>query len=132
MIDASGRPGVDAVTVREAQRALEEGAVLVDVRETDEWIAGHVADAIHIPLDEVRDHLADLPADRMILVVCRSGRRSASAATLLKGRGLRAVNMSGGMIAWEAYGLPIVTSGPAPGHVPLRSVDVGTITVVDP
>lgn len=132
MIDASGRPGVDAVTVREAQRALEEGAVLVDVRETDEWIAGHVADAIHLPLAEVGDHLADLPADRVILVVCRSGRRSASAATLLKGRGLRAVNMSGGMIAWEASGLPIVTSGPAHGHVPTCSADVGTIAVVDP
>ena len=61
-----------------------------------------------------RDHLADLPADRVILVVCRSGRRSASAATLLTGRGLRAVNVSGGMIAWEASGLPIVTSGPSP------------------
>jgi len=104
---------------------------MVDVRETDEWIGGHVADAIHLPLAEVGDHLADLPADRVILVVCRSGSRSASAAALLKGRGLRAVNMIGGMIAWEASGLPIVTSSPAPSQVPPRSA-VGTITVVDP
>ena len=132
MIDASGRPGVDEVSVREAQSALAEGAVLVDVREADEWIAGHVADAIHLPLPEVGDHLADLPADRVILVVCRSGRRSVSAATLLTGRGLRAVNVSGGMIAWEASGLPIVTSSPAPGHGTPRTVDESVITVVDP
>jgi rhodanese-related sulfurtransferase len=132
VIDASGRPGVDAVTVREARRALEEGAVLVDVRETDEWIAGHVADAIHLPLADVGDHLAELPADRVILVICRSGRRSASAAARLTGCGLRAINVSGGMIAWEESGLPVVTAGLASGEVPMCSGDVGTTTVVAP
>lgn len=104
--------------------------MLVHVREADEWIGGHVAGATHLPLAELGAHLADLPADSEILLVCRSGRRSASAAILTR-CGLRATNVSGGMLAWEESGLPVVTPGAASGPVPPRSVDVGT-TMVDP
>ena len=98
------------MTAREAQQALEDGAVLVDVREPGEWSAGHAADAIHIPLAQLTEHLAELPADREIITVCRSGRRSATAATLLNRHGLRATNLGGGMTDWVAAGLPIVTA----------------------
>ena len=60
MIDESlsGAPGAGTMTAREARQALEDGAVLVDVREPGEWSAGHAADAIHIPLAQLTEHLA--------------------------------------------------------------------------
>lgn len=107
---SGGAAGAGTMTAREARQALEDGAVLVDVREPDEWSAGHAADAIHIPLAQLTEHLAELPADREIITVCRSGRRSATAATLLTRHGLRATNLGGGMTDWVAAGLPIVTA----------------------
>ena len=98
------------MTAREARQALEDGAVLVDVREPGEWSAGHAADAIHIPLAQLTEHLAELPVDREIITVCRSGRRSATAAALLNRHGLRATNLGGGMTDWVAVGLPIVAA----------------------
>jgi len=102
------------MTAREARQALEDGAVLVDVREPGEWSTGHAADAIHIPLTQLTEHLAELPADREIITVCRSGRRSATTATLLNRHGLRATNLGGGMTDWVAAGLPIVTAHSTP------------------
>lgn len=107
---SGGAAGAGTMTAREARQALEDGAVLVDVREPDEWSAGHADDAIHIPLAELTDHLAQLPADREIITVCRSGRRSATAASLLTRHGLHATNLGGGMTDWVAAGLPIVNS----------------------
>lgn len=111
---SGGAAGAGTMTAREARQALEDGAVLVDVREPDEWSAGHAADAIHIPLAQLTEHLAELPADREIITVCRSGRRSATAATLLNWHGLRATNLGGGMTDWVAAGLPIVTARSTP------------------
>lgn len=100
---------IPTLTAMEAHRAIQSGAVLVDVREPDEWRAGHATAALHLPLAQLSRHVADLPADREIIVICRSGRRSASAAVLLTGLGLHASNLTGGMTAWTAAGLPIVT-----------------------
>lgn len=99
-----------ALSVDEARAQLDAGgALLVDVREADEWRAGHVAGARHIPLSSLPDHLAALPRDRDILLFCRSGNRSGMATKLLRQHGFeRAKNVNGGVTAWQQRGLPLV------------------------
>jgi rhodanese-related sulfurtransferase len=90
-------------------------AWLLDVREDDEWAAGHVPGATHIPLGELGARTAELPQENAIYVICRSGMRSARAAQALTGAGWQAVNVAGGMQDWAAAGRPMVTdSGAAP------------------
>ena len=101
----------------DAKRALDRGSVLVDVRGPGEWHAGHAPQAIHLPLDQLTRRLAELPADRPIITVCRSGHRSAIASALLRGEGRTATNLAGGMNAWADAGLPVVTDRGTPGHV---------------
>jgi rhodanese-related sulfurtransferase len=103
------------VSPRAAQALLDEGALLLDVRETEEWWLEHAPASVLVPMGEVNDRLADLPDDRTIVVVCRSGGRSAAVTDSLRARGLDAVNLAGGMCAWSAAGLPVVPevrSGP--------------------
>ncbi len=89
-------------------------AVLVDVREQDEWDAGHVEGALHIPLADLPARLDDLP-DGEVVVVCRSGGRSARAVAWLSQNGYDAVNLDGGMGAWAEAGRPMVSeTGQAP------------------
>ncbi|MEV0966087.1 MULTISPECIES: rhodanese-like domain-containing protein [unclassified Streptomyces] len=85
-------------------------AVLLDVREQPEWDDGHAPDAVHLPLSRLLAGGALPPgaAGRTLLVICRSGRRSEEAVKLLAGRGARAVDVEGGMIAWAAAGHPVV------------------------
>ena len=106
-----------ALTATQAHQALTDGAVLLDVREQVEWRAGHAPQARHLVLTQLQDHLVDLPTDRPIVTVCRSGRRSAMAARLLTRHGYTATNLTGGMNAWAAAGLPVVTNGAKPGQV---------------
>jgi rhodanese-related sulfurtransferase len=88
---------------------------LLDVREDDEWAAGHAPGATHIPLGQLGGRAAEVPQDELIYVICRSGVRSANAAQALAGAGWRAVNVAGGMQQWAAAGRPMVTdSGAAP------------------
>lgn len=79
-----------ALTASQAHQALADGAVLLDVRERDEWRAGYAPQARHVVLGQLEDHLGDLPSDRPIVTVCRSGRRSAMAANLLTRHGYTA------------------------------------------
>lgn len=88
--------------------AAAGNSLLLDVRELDEWIAGHAPDAMHIPLMELPDRLDTLPTDRPIVCVCRSGGRSARATEFLRHHGFDAINMVGGMKAWAEEGLPVV------------------------
>jgi rhodanese-related sulfurtransferase len=99
--------------------ALPEGAYLVDVREHDEWTAGHAPGAVHIPLGEVVARAAEISAaDGSVYVVCRAGGRSAQAVGFLVGNGVEAVNVAGGMQAWSAAGRPMVSeSGDAPSVI---------------
>lgn len=95
-------------------------AVLLDVREQDEWDAGHVAGALHVPMGEVVGRLGEIDSvadGRRLHVVCRSGGRSAQVAQYLLGNGRDAVNVDGGMHAWEAAAREMVTDSGAPPRV---------------
>ena len=101
-------PQVPEVDPLRARRLIDLGALALDVREPDEYAAGHVSGSRLIPLGVLARHLAELPRDRDIVVVCRSGRRSGEAVQQMQRVGFdKAVNLAGGMIAWRAAGLPI-------------------------
>ncbi|MGH3754312.1 MAG: rhodanese-like domain-containing protein [Pseudonocardiaceae bacterium] len=91
-------------------------AVLLDVREDDEWVAGHAPGAVHVPMGQVPQRLAELATafpDRPVHVVCRSGGRSAQVTAYLTQAGWDAVNIDGGMRAWAAAGRPMVAESSA-------------------
>lgn len=91
------------VSVSEAYQMRESGAFVLDVREPNEWEAGHIPGATLIPLGELESRLDEIPKDQEILVVCRSGNRSAQARDLLKNKGINLVSsMAGGMNQWAA------------------------------
>ena len=90
---------------------------LVDVREDDEWLAGHIEGAQHIPLGELGERLGELPPGRSIVAVCRSGARSGAAVRGLKQLGYDAENLDGGVAAWTKAGLPLVDDAGRPGRV---------------
>ena len=82
--------------------ALPDDAVLVDVREDDEWAAGHAPNAIHIPLGELPSRLGELPeTDDTVAIVCRMGGRSARAVQWLVHQGYDVANVEGGMLEWQ-------------------------------
>ncbi len=111
-------PGVGVLEVppAEAEELARAGAVLLDVREPEEWSAGHAPGALHVPLGQLAARLGELP-DATMVVVCRSGARSAMAAQALIGTGRDARNLAGGMHAWAAAGLEVVTDAGTPGAV---------------
>jgi rhodanese-related sulfurtransferase len=104
MRQLSGLPAVDP---RSAADKLSDGALALDVREYDEWEAGRIAGALHIPIAELALRQAEIPADRALIVVCRSGSRSAAVTEALVRAGYGAENLDGGMTAWKAACLPI-------------------------
>jgi rhodanese-related sulfurtransferase len=110
-------PEVPVVDPAEARHRLETGAALLDVRESDEWDTGHAPDAIWIPLGDLGARQDELSSDRPIVVVCRSGGRSAKATRALRQAGYDAMNLAGGMQAWAAAGYGVVTDGGEPGAV---------------
>lgn len=89
---------------------LADDAVLLDVREKDEWEAGHAPNAIHSPLADLPTSLGNVPHGEDVHVVCRSGGRSSRAVEWLRREGFDAVNVDGGMRAWSAAGKPMVSS----------------------
>ncbi|CAA9218031.1 MAG: Rhodanese-related sulfurtransferase [uncultured Blastococcus sp.] len=96
---------------------LPEDAVILDVREDDEWVHGHAAGAIHIPMGDVPARLDELPDADPLYVTCRSGGRSARVAAWLNQNGFDAVNVAGGMGEWEAAGKPMVSETGRPPFV---------------
>ncbi len=101
----AARGEVDPAEARQRQAA---GGILIDVREPEEWRAGHAPGARHIPLGQLSEHLARLPKDRELLFICRSGNRSGVAASLARRAGLEQVlNVRGGLLAWARAGLPV-------------------------
>ncbi len=114
MSDAAEIPEVD---VEEARRRIGSGALLLDVREPDEWTAGHAPEAEHLPMGHIAESRERLPTDRTILAVCRSGGRSARVTAALVSWGYDVVNVAGGMQAWAAHGFAVVTDEGGPGRV---------------
>src|SRR5437867_6870014 len=90
---------------------------LLDVREDDEWQAGHIDGAQHIPLGELGERVGELPKESRIVAVCRSGGRSGAAVRGLKQLGYNAENLDGGVTAWSKAGLPLVDGSGRPGRV---------------
>ena len=96
-------------------------AVLLDVREDDEWAAGHIAGAVHVPMMTLPQRLqcepGPLTPDAEIVVVCKVGGRSAQVTAWLNQQGYSAVNLAGGMHAWEAAGRPMASADGRPPAV---------------
>jgi rhodanese-related sulfurtransferase len=92
-------------------------ALLLDVREIDEWRAGRIAGAVHIPMAELPARLGELAGDRPVVAVCRSGNRSAHVTAFLRAQGFEAYNLRGGMKAWRDARLPFSTPEGRPGRV---------------
>jgi rhodanese-related sulfurtransferase len=99
---------VPAVPVQEAIAAAASGEYLLDVREQGEWAEVHAPSATLLPMSGLRERTGELPEDGRILVICRSGARSAAVTEALVGVGYPAVNVAGGMLAWEAAGGAVV------------------------
>jgi rhodanese-related sulfurtransferase len=111
------RDSVPEVTAEHGQQMVEEGAVLLDVREADEWDAGHAPEAVWIPMGELQHRVDELPPDRRIVAICRTGARSAVVAGALIDAGYDAVNLDGGMRAWASEDFAVIASDGLPGVV---------------
>lgn len=111
------RPGQLELSPTEALDLMGTGAVLVDVREDHEWVAGHAPQATHMAMSRAQAEHARLPRDVPVVCVCHLGGRSASVATNLRRAGYDARNLSGGMDAWALAGLPVVDDAGQPGTI---------------
>jgi rhodanese-related sulfurtransferase len=110
-------PTIPEVDVAAADELIAGGALLLDVREPDEWAAGHAPAAVHMAMGDIPASYGELPTDRRIACICRSGARSGRVTEYLGRFGLDIVNVAGGMQSWAASGRPVVTDDGAPGQV---------------
>ncbi|HEY3263445.1 MAG TPA: rhodanese-like domain-containing protein [Pseudonocardiaceae bacterium] len=106
-------PTVSLHQLPESDAGLLDG-VLLDVREDDEWAAGHAPHAVHLPMGELPGRLDEVPSDGTLYVICRSGGRSARVAAYLNANGWDAVNVVDGMLGWQATGRPLVAASGQP------------------
>ncbi len=97
-------------------RRMHEVQVL-DVRYPNEWEAGHLDGAVHIPGDDLAERADELDPERPVVTVCRSGKRSEQAAQWLAGEGFDAENLDGGMEAWAQAGLDYRADDGSPGSL---------------
>jgi rhodanese-related sulfurtransferase len=105
---------IPSVTVRE----VTDDAHLLDVREADEWAAGHAPGAQHVPMNQIPVRLDEVPIDADVLVVCRTGVRSARVVQFLRSHGRDNVrNLDGGMKDWVSAGRPLVADHGGPAQV---------------
>ncbi len=95
---------ISEVSVDELESALQAGAVLIDVRQPNEYEAGHVPGAVLVPLAAVPDTLELFASDVPTYVICRSGSRSYRACEYLEDQGIEAINIEGGTMAWIISG----------------------------
>jgi rhodanese-related sulfurtransferase len=108
--DETSMPFTD-VTPEQAQELIAQGALVLDVRQPNEWIRGHIPEAELVPLDGIYlfgKALADYPKDQDVILVCEMGQRSVVAAEIALVAGYtRVYNLAGGMSAWRARRLPM-------------------------
>ena len=125
-------PTVPTVDVREAERRRRAAAgpdgrpaaLLVDVREVSEFAEVRAEDVVLLPMSTLPSRLEELPRDRELLFICRSGSRSGQVVAYLQANGWRDVaNVAGGMLAWESAGLPVRRGSPDSGEGERRSSD---------
>lgn len=106
--DVTGLPS--EVSVSDASALRDSGAFILDVRQPEEWVEGHIPNATLIPLGELASRISELPQGQEIVVVCRSGNRSQQGRDILLEAGFEQVtSMAGGMNQWTAAGLDTVT-----------------------
>lgn len=95
------------ISVYEAQKRIRDGALLLDVREQEEYDEERIPGSQLLPLSELMARFEDeVPEGREIIAQCRSGKRSAQATDFLRAQGLDVTNMEGGIMKWKAEGLP--------------------------
>jgi rhodanese-related sulfurtransferase len=102
------------IDIDEVASALEDGACVVDVRETNEFVAAHVPGAVNIPMGRLILRLDELDRSAPVHLICTSGNRSGAMVDVLVAQGFDAVNVRGGTIAWVQSGRPVV-----PGTTPV-------------
>jgi rhodanese-related sulfurtransferase len=108
MFESSRRAEDVNISAEEAQARQQAGAVMLDVREPDEWQEGHIPGARHVPLGELQMRLGELDRTQEVVAVCHSGYRSGIAVRALQATGFARVwNLKGGMLAWERARLPV-------------------------
>jgi rhodanese-related sulfurtransferase len=106
------QPLAAEISVQQAKQRFDDGTYLVDVRTPEEWNEMHVEGAVLIPLDELPNRLTEVPKGQPVMVICRSGNRSATGRDILKNAGFQQVtSVAGGIRQWSAAGYPTV-SGP--------------------
>jgi len=115
------RPPPPEIDVREADRRRRDagpgGPLMVDVREPSEFAETRAEDVALVPTSTFVARFRELPQDRPLMMICRSGVRSGNATTFLLANGWTdVVKVAGGMLAWEAAGLPVRRGVPAPGE----------------
>jgi rhodanese-related sulfurtransferase len=108
--EASGAEAREVSRV-EAQKLLDEGAQLIDVRADHEWEAGRIAGATHLPLDELVERSGEIDKQRPVVLYCRGGNRSTMATDALTAAGYDAAKLSEGIVGWEEAGLPLEPEG---------------------
>jgi len=98
------------ITVAQTADKQKNGAYILDVREPSEWTQFHIQGATLIPLGDLPKRLTEVPKDREVVVVCRTGNRSAQGRDILLAAGFKQVtSMTGGVTEWQAQGLPVAT-----------------------
>ncbi len=114
-INGSVAAAVEQVDVAQAAAMQQRGALLLDVREVDEYNQAHVPGSVLIPLGQLAQRMKEISAytTQPVAIICRSGNRSGKALKLLQQAGFSAaVNVEGGMLSWQKAGLPVVTPKP--------------------
>ncbi len=99
---------IPQIRPEDAHQAMQDGALLLDVRGVDEWASARIPGAIHVPMQQVPQRIQELPKDRQVICQCASGGRSATVTQFLRQAGYDACNLQGGIGAWAAAGLPVV------------------------
>lgn len=107
---------IDEIDPAEASRRVSAGALLVDVREADEFAQARIPGAKLVPLSAFAERILELPRDREVVLMCAMGVRSWNAAAFAAQRGYRVFNLAGGIQAWHQQGLP-VELGPTEGAI---------------
>jgi rhodanese-related sulfurtransferase len=95
------------ISVEEAYQLYQQGSFVLDVRTQQEWDEYHAPNTTLIPLDQLQSRLGELPKDKQIVVVCRSGNRSQEGRNILLSAGFQASSMAGGLSEWKAKGYPV-------------------------